>query len=97
NAKIDHATLRASIRRSNAAEVARANSQDTSDLEHRLAPHWRDVLGLETVPHYVGFLALGGDSLTAARLAGRLREAVPEARSVFFDELLQDILKDATI
>jgi pyochelin synthetase len=37
------------------------------------------------------FFAAGGDSLLAARLAGRILEEIPDARSLFFDDLLRQI------
>src|SRR5919108_336638 len=43
------------------------------------------------------FLALGGDSLLAAQLTGRVREQVPEAAAIFFDDLLRRILEGPTI
>lgn len=68
-----------------------------TDLEERLAGLWADVLGVERVGRDQNFFDLRGDSLQAARLAGRLIEEVPEAAGVFFDDLLRQILERPTV
>ncbi|HLX47123.1 MAG TPA: amino acid adenylation domain-containing protein [Streptosporangiaceae bacterium] len=44
-------------------------------MERRIAQIWADTLGVETVGAEDGFFALGGDSIRAIRLVGRLRAA----------------------
>jgi pyochelin synthetase len=55
------------------------------------------VLGVERVGRDQSFFDLRGDSLQAARLAGRLIEEVPEAGAGFFDEILRQVLERPTI
>jgi pyochelin synthetase len=43
------------------------------------------------------FYSLGGDSLLAAQVVTALRERVPEATSVLFDELLRELLNGASV
>jgi acyl transferase domain-containing protein/acyl carrier protein len=47
-----------------------------TELETTIAAVWGDLLGVARVGVNDGFLALGGDSLLAARLAARLREVL---------------------
>jgi amino acid adenylation domain-containing protein len=56
-------------------------------LEERVAEAYRDVLGTERVSVHDSFFALGGNSLSAMRLVGRLREAlsVTLPMTVLFD------------
>ena len=47
-----------------------------NELEESLAQVWRDLLGVAQVGIHDSFLDLGGDSLLAARLAARMRDAL---------------------
>ena len=47
-----------------------------NELEETIARVWRDLLGVAQVGVHDSFLALGGDSLLAARLAARMRDAL---------------------
>jgi pyochelin synthetase len=95
NGKIDHKTLRSWLPRPDTDAGAEADFAE-GGLADRLARLWAEVLGVRTVRDR-GFLELGGDSLLAARLAGRLREEFPEAAAVFFDDLLRRILHGPTV
>ena len=46
------------------------------DLERRLVALWQEVLGLDTVGIHDSFFDLGGHSLSATRLASRIREVL---------------------
>lgn len=96
NVKIDHKKLRSWIPPGDSPFVVEKD-EDRSDLERQLIALWTEVLNVKGIGRDQGFLTLGGDSLLAARLAGRLRESVPEAEGVFFDELLRGILNGATV
>lgn len=54
--------------------LIRAKPIAAAGAEAIVAEIWRDVLGLAEVAPDADFLALGGDSLIAVRIAGRLRE-----------------------
>jgi pyochelin synthetase len=71
--------------------------EPTNDLEGRLAAVWASVLGVRHVGRDQDFFELGGDSLLAAQLVGRLREAMPEASAMYFDELLRCVLEGPTV
>ncbi|MBB6347807.1 pyochelin synthetase [Nonomuraea muscovyensis] len=95
NAKVDRAGLLALLPTRGGVE-ATAPDEGGSDLERRLAEIWAQVLKLDAVGRHQNFYDLGGDSLLAAQLAGRVTEEVPEA-GLFFDELLRLILEQPTI
>ena len=48
----------------------------TTATERMLADIWSEQLGVDTVGVHDGFLELGGDSLLAARVVARVRQAV---------------------
>jgi pyochelin synthetase len=96
NGKIDHRALRSWLPRRDEDPGAAPAAFAGDGLSGRLARLWAEVLGVPVVAER-GFLELGGDSLLAARLAGRLREEFPEAAEVFFDDLLRHILHGPTV
>jgi pyochelin synthetase len=96
NGKIDRRTLKALLpRQGTAATVKR--SGPASDLENRLALMWSEALNVAEVGRDGNLFELGGDSLVAAQLAGRILEELPEARELFFDELLRNLLEQPTV
>ncbi len=97
NAKIDHATLRSWIPANRSGRPESTAAAPAGDLEQRLAVRWADAFGVDRIGRDETFLDLGGDSLIAARLAGALREEVPEAAALFFDDLLRLILEGTSV
>lgn len=95
NGKVDRKRLSAWETRTSAPQ-ARTNSFE-NDLTRRLAEIWGAVLGLPAVSRDLNFFAAGGDSLLAAQLAGRMIEELPEASSIFFDDLLRRVLEGPTL
>lgn len=69
--------------------------EDASELEKILMTLWAEVLDLKKVDRHQGFLVLGGESLLAARLVGRMREMM--SLSTPFDTLLQQVLEGPTV
>ncbi|KPC62700.1 non-ribosomal peptide synthetase [Streptomyces chattanoogensis] len=70
NGKVDRTTVR---RATAAQEAAMPATPPSGEIERRAAAAWRDVLGVSEVGREHDFFALGGDSLLATRLVGRLR------------------------
>ncbi len=66
-------------------------------LEQRLAEVWRPLLRADRIGRDENFFALGGDSLLAAQLATEIREQVPAAAGVFYDDLLRLLLENPTV
>ena len=96
NGKLDHATLRGWLPRA-AQQRASAGGEPADDLERRVAVLWSEALGLERVAREQDFFALGGDSLIVAKLAGRLRDELPEAAHLEWDDLVRQILNRPTV
>ncbi len=69
NGKLDRNALAAPV------EDAAPFSEPQTDTERLVAEAWRDVLHCPTIGRDDNFLALGGDSLSAARVAARLSAA----------------------
>jgi pyochelin synthetase len=96
NGKVDRGTLRRWLG-ARSEPAAAGGAEPAGDLERRLAAVWAEVLAVGSVGRDRDFFSLGGDSLLAAQLVGRLRETVPEAASVFFDDLLRRVLTGPTV
>ncbi|MFI9324523.1 amino acid adenylation domain-containing protein [Kitasatospora aureofaciens] len=74
NGKVDRPALRRLL-----AEAERPGAGPVTpprgEVERRVAEAWSELLGVPEVGREHGFFALGGDSLLATRLVGRLRAA----------------------
>src|SRR5690606_35846844 len=73
NGKIDRAALGCALDADMAEEAA--ISPPSGQAERLVAEAWREILGVPEVGREHDFFALGGDSLLATRLIGRLRAA----------------------
>jgi pyochelin synthetase len=96
NGKVDRRALR-NLAADMPALEADAGEAPRNELERRLEQIWCEVLELPRVGREQDFFRLGGDSLRAARLVGRVRESVPEAAGMFFDSLVRQLLPSPTI
>ncbi|ROO60463.1 pyochelin synthetase [Micromonospora sp. Llam0] len=67
------------------------------DLERRLAQLWNEALGTTALGRLDSFYDHGADSLIMARVAGRLREQIPEAAAFSYDALLRQMLNEPTL
>ncbi|MEV0788576.1 amino acid adenylation domain-containing protein [Kribbella sp. NPDC050459] len=97
NGKVDLATLGTWVRLPEGQAPEAAGQEPANELEQAVATTWAEILELPVVGRDQSFFALGGDSLLAAKLAGRLIEAVPAAGAVFFDQMLRCILDAPTV
>ncbi|GAA1954208.1 amino acid adenylation domain-containing protein [Amycolatopsis minnesotensis] len=95
--KIDRKALRAMVpRRAEATATAEIDAAE-SDLERVLGAIWAEALGMPAVGRDDNLFQLGGDSLIAAQITGRVLEEVPAAANQFFDELLRRLLERPTV
>jgi acyl transferase domain-containing protein/SAM-dependent methyltransferase/acyl carrier protein len=62
--------------------LATAYTVPTTELEHLVARHWAEVLGLDRVGIHDNFFDLGGESLLVLQMTGRLRDELSVDLSV---------------
>ncbi|MGW0915202.1 amino acid adenylation domain-containing protein [Streptomyces sp. NPDC002784] len=99
NGKIDRAALAAWAEQPGleSARGAVGEQQEATELHRAVARVYGEVLDKADLSHDTNFYALGGDSLLAAQVVTQLRESVPEASAVLFDELLRQLLDGASV
>ncbi|GAA2136219.1 hypothetical protein GCM10009760_15560 [Kitasatospora kazusensis] len=97
NGKVDRAALLAALP---PEDPAGSETEDAphGPVETALAAAWCEVLGLPRVGRGQGFFTLGGDSLLATRLVGRLREAgfAVDLAAVFATPVLRELAATVT-
>ncbi|GAA2801168.1 non-ribosomal peptide synthetase [Kitasatospora paracochleata] len=94
NGKVDRRTLATWRPAQAAARQADGGDRPADALESALAELWAAALACGPIGRTDNFYDLGADSLIMARMAGRLREEVPEAADVAFDALLRHLLNE---
>ncbi|OKI02564.1 non-ribosomal peptide synthetase [Streptomyces sp. CB02923] len=97
NGKLDHAQLTAWTHAAAPAARTDRGAPPAGELEHTLAAMWSQVLNVPAVGREEDFYGLGGDSLLVAQLVGRMREQLPQARSMEWDDLLRLVLNQPTV
>jgi len=88
NGKVDHRALPDPDR--DALSPRTEGVRPRSELEHRLAAAWQDLLGLDELGVDDDFFDLGGDSVSAVGLVGALRDEG-------LDVTVQDVFEHSTI
>ena len=97
NGKLDRQALHLWLQTPTLVPGEEASMAPGTELESRIAQIWAEVLAVDGVDRHRDFFELGGDSLLAAQIAGRLREVLPQAAEMFFDELLRKLLEGPTV
>jgi pyochelin synthetase len=97
NGKIDRDALRRWLPRRAAAVTAMTSAAPDGDLEQHLAAVWAEALRIDGIGRDDNLFELGGDSLVAAQVAGRMLEEVPDVAGLSFDELLRHVLEHPTV
>ncbi|MGN9841243.1 amino acid adenylation domain-containing protein [Nonomuraea sp. H19] len=96
NGKVDRRTLAGWRPVSTAASPA-AVEEPADAFEAALSQLWAAALALPGVGRTQSLFDCGADSLIMARMAGKLREEVPEAAGIPFDTLLRHMLSAPTV
>ncbi|ANN15485.1 non-ribosomal peptide synthetase [Amycolatopsis orientalis] len=96
NGKVDRKTL-AGWRPVLPDDDLAAEDGPPDELEGRLTALWAGALGLPRIGRDDNFYDRGADSLVLARVAGRLREEIPEAGPFTYDTLLRQMLNEPTV
>ncbi|MET9654780.1 amino acid adenylation domain-containing protein [Streptomyces sp. NPDC006460] len=97
NGKIDRARLDAWTASAAQGRVDEGGDAPHEGMEQTLAALWTDVLPVTTVGRDANFFDLGGDSLLVARLVTRMRERLPEAADLEWDDLLRLVMNRPTV
>ncbi|MFF2081295.1 amino acid adenylation domain-containing protein [Kitasatospora sp. NPDC058162] len=97
NGKVDRRTLGTWRPAADASARTASADRPADELEARLAELWAATLAVDAIGRTESFYERGADSLITARMAGRLREELPEAHDVPFDTLLRQMLNQPTV
>ena len=97
NGKVDRRALGRLVPRTAEPATAGGYQAPGTDLERALAALWGEALHRGEVGRDDNLFQLGGDSLIAAQLAGRILADLPQAGGLFFDELLRNLLERPTV
>jgi pyochelin synthetase len=97
NGKVDRKALATWRPTPTIASTLKATEAAPDELESRLCALWASALGIAELGRDENFYDRGADSLILARVAGRLREEVPEAEAFAYDTLLRQMLNEPTL
>ena len=96
NGKVDRKTL-AGLRPAVDAHVSAGQATPTDPLTAELCRLWAEALGLTQIGVDDSFYEKGADSLILARVAGQLREQLPQAQALSYDTLLRQMLNEPNV
>ncbi|SPE99883.1 non-ribosomal peptide synthetase [Streptomyces sp. MA5143a] len=97
NGKVDRAHLDAWTASAAQGRVDEGGDAPRAGMEQTLAELWTDVLPVTFVSRDANFFDLGGDSLLVARLVTKMRERLPEAANLEWDDLLRLVMNRPTV
>ncbi|OIN46445.1 non-ribosomal peptide synthetase [Pseudomonas azotoformans] len=96
NGKVDRRTL-AAWRPAVDAQAPAGQDAPSNPLTAQLCRLWAEALGLAQIGVDDSFYEKGADSLILARVAGQLREQLPQAQGLSYDTLLRQMLNEPNI
>lgn len=96
NGKVDRKTL-AGWRPAADAQAASEQHAPSDPLTAELCRVWAEALGLAQIGVDDSFYEKGADSLILARVAGLLREQLPQAQRLSYDTLLRQMLNEPNV
>jgi len=96
NGKVDRKTL-AGWRPAADAQASCSQEAPSDPLSAELCRVWADALGLAQIGVEDSFYEKGADSLILARVAGQLREQLPQAQPLSYDTLLRQMLNEPNV
>ncbi|WP_133492338.1 non-ribosomal peptide synthetase [Alcanivorax sp. 24] len=97
NGKVDRSTLSRWLPAPLMGEDTLAETPSDDPLEDSLGALWAAALGLPAIGRDDNFYDQGADSLVLARVAGQIRDTVPEAGDFTYDALLRQMLNEPTV
>ncbi|HEU4421787.1 MAG TPA: amino acid adenylation domain-containing protein, partial [Pilimelia sp.] len=96
NGKVDRKALAGWAPRRGRDRTATVDLAPLDALEQAVAGIWAQALHVPAVGRDDNLFDVGGDSLVAAQIVGRVLEEVPQAAGLFFDEVLRQLLEQPT-
>ncbi|MDR8373295.1 non-ribosomal peptide synthetase [Pseudomonas lactis] len=96
NGKVDRQAL-AHWRPAVDAQAESSQDAPSDPLTAELCQVWAEALGLAQIGADDSFYEKGADSLILARVAGQLREQLPQAHSLSYDTLLRQMLNEPNV
>ena len=96
NGKVDRQAL-AHWRPAVDAQAESSQDAPSDPLTAELCRVWAEALGLAQIGADDSFYEKGADSLILARVAGQLREQLPQAHSLSYDTLLRQMLNEPNV
>ncbi|AFT70785.1 Pyochelin synthetase F [Alloalcanivorax dieselolei B5] len=97
NGKVDRNTLGGWLPAPMMGEDPAVEAPSDDPLEDSLRALWAAALGLPGIGRDDNFYDQGADSLVLARVAGQIRDTVPEAEGLTYDALLRQMLNEPTV
>lgn len=97
NGKVDRKTLAGWRPAVDAHSSVTAEDAPGGPLTAELCRLWAEALGLAQIGVEDNFYEKGADSLILARVAGQLREQLPQAQSLSYDTLLRQMLNEPNV
>lgn len=77
--------------------AADGDQMPQGDLEQAIAKIWCRELSVESIGRNDNFYLVGGDSLLIAKVIGKMKEEIEEAKAWEWDDLLKEMMKTPTI
>ncbi|WP_425258860.1 amino acid adenylation domain-containing protein [Rubrivivax sp. RP6-9] len=97
NGKVDRAALSQLCQAVRPGARAGSSVSADRDAHSEMVALWRQTLGQQVMDAATGFFDLGGDSLSAARLAGLVIEQRPRREGLHFDDVLRLLMEGPSI
>ncbi|UVL86296.1 amino acid adenylation domain-containing protein [Pseudomonas sp. B21-028] len=97
NGKVDRKTLAQWRPTDDALSNGADDEVPTDPMTAELCRLWADALGLARIGAEDNFYEKGADSLILARVAGQLREQLPQAQGLAYDTLLRQMFNEPNV
>ena len=97
NGKLDRAALGRLCQDARPGASGVATAAPDAQAHGEMVALWRQTLGQQVMDAATGFFDLGGDSLSAARLAGLVIERGPRREGLHFDEVLRLLMEGPSV
>lgn len=97
NKKVDRNRLLDSLEDNRNPFVSSSGEKPKDELEEQLEKIWAGALNREYMYRNENFYQAGGDSLLIAQVVAEMKEKIPQAADIEWDELMRTIIETPTI